>query len=321
MGFFTGKNVLITGGAGLCGHAAVSRLITEGAYVRATTYRNGSRDLILNNSNMETIRYDFHNYKDCLQATKDIDIVLNFVAYLKGAKGQTENPSTLIRNNIVPNINIMDAACENRVEIFGFVGSSTCYPDVDYPVNENEGFKGEPHPSYTGVGWMKRYCEKVCMNLHEISNTKFAMIRTTAIYGPHDTFDPERSHVIPQLILKAHRQDNPFEVWGDGTQVRDFVFVDDVIDGLLTTVEKHPNADPINIATGKKTDIRKLVEVITQMYNYDPKFVYDTTKPTMIPTRLVDVTKAKKILNWSSKYELEIGLKETIQWYNKEVEK
>ena len=90
---------------------------------------------------------------------------------------------------------------------------------------------------------------------------------------------------------------------------------------MLTTIRKHPNADPINIATGEKTNIKKLVETITKIYNYNPKFVFDTSKPTMIPTRLVDVNKAKNILNWTAKYKLEKGLRETIKWYEKMVKK
>ena len=320
MGFFNNKNVLVTGAAGLCGHAAVKRLLDEGAYVKAVTHTTRDLDISpgkrnMHDSHLTVEQANLLDYDSCLSVTKDIDIVVNFVAFLRGAKGQSESPADLVRRNVVPNINIIDAACKNKVNIFGFVGSSTCYPDVTYPVLEAEGFKDEPHSVYAGVGWMKRYCEKVCMHLHDVTDTKFAMIRTTAIYGPHDTFDPEKCHAIPHLILKASAKNNPYEIWGDGHQIRDFVYVDDVVDGLLQTIKKYPVADPVNIATGTGTNVTDLVKTITDIYEYTPEFIFNTDKPTMIPVRLVSVSKAKKILNWTSNTNLRDGLKKTIDWY------
>ena len=140
------------------------------------------------------------------------------------------------------------------------------------------------------------------------------MIRTTAIYGPRDNFN-ERGHVIPQLILKGARGDNPFEVWGDGNQVRDFIYVDDLVDGLLRTVENYAVADPVNIATGKKTTVRDLAKTITNSFEYSPKFFFDSTKPTMIPVRLVDVSKSKEVLRWNASTNISEGIQKTVDWY------
>jgi len=311
MSFFTGKNVLVTGAAGLAGSAAVLRLLDEGSNVRATVFN--SRKLNFENSNLEVVKCDLHNYQSCLDVTADIDIVLNFVAYIRGAKGQVDSPTSLVRNNVNPAMNMIDAAATSGVERFGFVGSSTSYPPSDNPILESQGFDDEPYPCYEGVGWMKRYSEKVCQYFHKNSNTKFAMTRTTAIYGPRDNFN-ERGHVIPQLILKANRRDDPFEVWGDGGQIRDFIYVDDLVDGLLHVVEHHAIADPVNIATGTPTDVKTLARTITDAYEYRPKFYFDETKPTMIPKRLVDVTKASD-LGWNAKTDLEAGIKKTVNWY------
>jgi GDP-L-fucose synthase len=209
---------------------------------------------------------------------------------------------------------MFDAAVRSKLDRFGFVGSSTMYPDVSYAVNEDEAYNSEPHKLYRGVGWMKRYSEKVIEYYNSISTTKFGMIRTTAIYGPNDAFNDD-GHVIPQLILKADSNMNPFEVWGNGNQIRDFIYVDDVVDGLMTVVEKNPNATPYNVATGKGTSVKELVETITDIYGYSPEFKYDTTKPTMIPIRLVDVSRIKNELGWQSKYSLRDGLENTINWY------
>jgi GDP-L-fucose synthase len=161
---------------------------------------------------------------------------------------------------------------------------------------------------------MKRYVEQVIRYYQDISETKFGVIRTTAIYGPHDAFN-ENGHAIPQLILKADIGMNPFEVWGDGTQTRDFIYVDDVVDAVMTVVEKAPTGRPYNASTGKGTTVTELVETITDIYGYKPKFNYDTTKPTMIPVRLVDVSRIKNEVGWEAKTSLKEGLEKTIEWY------
>lgn len=313
MSFYKGKNVLVTGAAGIAGHSTVKKLLELGANVKATVYTSKKLN-IPDNPRLEIVKCNLHSYDKCLEITKDMDIVFNLVAYIRGAKSQVDAPVNLVRNNIVPAVNMMDAAVSSKVDRFGFIGSSTMYPDVSYPVKEQEAFDSEPHPAYTGVGWMKRYSEKVIEHFNDISKTKFGIVRTTAMYGPHDSFN-ERGHVIPQLILKADRRLNPFPVWGDGKQVRDFVYVDDVIDALLLVTEKNPTATAYNVASGSPTTVKELVETITDIYGFSPKFEYDITKPSMIPKRLVDVSKIKNDLGWEAGKTLRQGLYDTIEWY------
>lgn len=315
MSFYKGKNVLVTGAAGITGHAAVKRLLADGANVRATVYQNRSLN-IENHPNLEIVQCDLMKHEDCMRVLEGIDVCFNFVAFIRGAKGQTEysNALDLVRNNLFTSINMIDAAVRSKLDRFGFVGSSTMYPDVSHPVNEDEAFDSNPHKLYRGVGWMKRYVEKVIEYYQDISDTKFGMVRTTAIYGPHDAFN-ENGHAIPQLIMKADSGMNPFEVWGDGSQMRDFIYVDDVVDAVMTVVEKAPTGRPYNAATGHGTTVTELVETITDIYGYSPEFNYDVTKPTMIPIRLVDVSRIKDELGWEAKHDLRTGLEKTIDWY------
>ena len=314
MGFYKNKNVLITGAAGITGHAAIRRLLDEGAYVRAVEFKN--RKVKLQHDNLEIVRHDLMQHNECMSALKDIDICLNFVAYIRGAKGQIDpkNYLDLVRRNLIPSINMFDAAVRTGIDRFGFIGSSTMYPNVSHAVKDEEAFSGDPHHLYVGVGEMKRYCEKVIKYFNNISDTNFAIVRTSAIYGPHYAFN-ENGHAIPQLVLKADAGMNPFEVWGDGTQVLDFVYVDDVVDGLLCVLEKNPNAVPYNVATGEGTTITELVKTITNIYDYEPEFNYDTTKPIMINKRLLDVSKINNDLGWSASHNLKSGLQKTIDWY------
>ena len=309
---YNNKNVLVTGAAGISGHAMVKRLLDEGSYVRATVYNTRKLNLP-EHENLEVVKADLNSHDTCLDISKDMDVVFNFVAFIWGAKGQIENQVDLVRNNVVPTINMLDACVKSKVDKVGFIGSSTMYPDADYPVREDEAFVGNPHPAYFGVAWMKRYAEIVCNHFNNITDTKFSIIRTTAMYGPHDNFN-DRGHVIPQLIMKADSGMNPFEIWGDGTQVRDFTYVDDVMDALLLVTEKS-NGRAYNVATGIPTTVTELVETITDIYGYKPEFKYDLTKPIMVSKRVVDVSKIYEELNWKTKHTLREGLEKTIEWY------
>ena len=309
---YNNKNVLVTGAAGISGHSMVKRLLDEGSFVRATVYTKRKLNLP-KHKNLEIIKADLNSHIKCLDVTRDMDFVFNFVAFIRGAEGQVENQVNLVRNNVVPTINMLDACVKSKVDKVGFIGSSTMYPDADYPVKEDEGFVGNPHPAYFGVAWMKRYAEIVCNHFNNITDTKFSIIRTTAMYGPHDNFN-DRGHVIPQLIMKADSGMNPFEIWGYGTQVRDFTYVDDVMDALLLVTEKS-NGRAYNVATGIPTTVTELVETITDIYGYKPEFKYDLTKPIMVSKRVVDVIKIYEELNWKTKHTLRDGLEKTIEWY------
>lgn len=312
MSIFDNKTVLITGAAGICGHAAIKRLLqNDTVKIRATVFN--TRKIQFDHPNLEIVRVDLTSYEDCQRCVKGVDIVLNFAAFISGAKGQMEYKVDLVRRNIVPTVNMMDAAVKEGVEYFGFIGSSTMYPGVDYPVEEQELFDLEPFPAYAGVGWMKRYSQKVIELFQSVSNTKFGVVIPSAIYGPYDNFN-EKGHVIPQLIMKSSVKMNPFEVWGDGKQVRQFIYVDDLIDALFYVLENDPSGSPYNVRTGGSITITELAEKINEICNHDPEYNYDVTKPTMILKRQVNIDKITK-LGWRPKNSLEDGLRKTIAWY------
>jgi len=312
MSIFDNKTVLVTGAAGICGHSAIKKLLEkDNVKIRATIFN--TRKIAFEHPNLEIVKTDLTSYEECKKIVKDVDIVLNFAAFIRGAKGQEDSKIDLVRNNIVPTINMLDAAVREGVEYFGFVGSSTMYPGVDYPVKETELFDSEPFKAYQGVGWMKRYSQKVIEHFQDISNTKFGVVVPMAIYGPYDNFN-EHGHAVPQLIMKASDRMNPFEVWGDGQQIRQFIYVDDLIDALFYVLENDPSGSPYNVSTGVSTTITELVTEITNIYGYEPKFNYDLTKPVMIPKRQINIDKITN-LGWRPKNSLSEGLKKTIEWY------
>jgi GDP-L-fucose synthase len=311
MSFYTNKKVLVAGAGGFCGHAIVKKLLEDNAIV----YAGVRRSYDIQHKNLTLVNYDFSSKKECLLAAKGMDVIIDSVAQLRGAAGLTENPIPYICGNLFPAIALAEASAEMGVDRFGAIGSTTMYPESDLPVKESEAFDSIPHGLYFGFGVTKRYSEQIYSYFQSVSNTKFGIIRASSIYGPHDYFDFSKNHVVPDIIMRADKRENPFVIWGDGTQIRDFIYVNDMVDGLLLTIEKYATADPINIASGRDTTIRELVETISDLMGYNPQLEYNLTKPTMVPIRRVDISKAKEAIGWQPKFDLRESLKITIDWY------
>lgn len=314
MGFYNNKNILVAGANGITGHSAVKRLLDEGAFVRAAIHNSNTYDI--QHQNLEVKRYDFMNIDECASAVKDMDIVIDSVAYVPGRKEYSLAPLKFIRHNLYLFMNLVEAACNAKIDRMSYIGSSAVYPEVSYAVKEFEADVLVPCDSYHGMGSLKKYTEQVCMHYQKITNTKFGMIRIGAVYGPHDTFNVDKNHVVSDLIMRADKREDPFVVWGDGNkQLRNFIYVDDLVDGLLLTLEKYAVADPINIVAKCNTSIAKLVETIVRCSEYLPKIIYDITKPIPVLIKCLDNTKAKEKLNWVDKTSLYDGIFKTIKWY------
>jgi len=310
--FYQNKQVLVAGGNGLIGSHTIQELLHRGAKVRATIH---SKEPVIQDNRIEYIQCDLTQRADCARVVQGMDYVILCAANTSGAAMMAKNPIVHVTTNLLINSQVLEAACLAGVERLLFVSSTTVYPAVTYPVKEEEGFTGEPHPSYFGVGWMKRYIEKLAEFYYQRYGMKIALIRPTNIYGPYDKFDFETSHVLPALIRRSVEKQNPFEVWGDGSAVRDFIYVSDLVEALLLTLENYAECQPLNIGSGEPVTIKESVELILRLTENPAIAVYDASKPTTIPLRVVDLTKAETILGFKPKVSLEEGLKKTIDWY------
>ena len=173
-----------------------------------------------------------------------------------------------------------------------------------------------PATPYFGYGWSRRYMEVLAEFVTQRSDTKVAICRPTAVYGPHDNFDPATSHVIPALIHKAVTKMNPFEVWGTGEDIRDSLHVDDLARGCLLLLQKHAECDPVNIGLGQGHSVRELVEIILAAAGHnDVELNFDASRPTTIPVRLADVSKARDVLGFEPRISLRDGITDTVKWY------
>ena len=311
--FFAGKRILITGGSGFVGTHFVQALLEQGAKIRVPVH---VRPMIVRDPRIEVVRADLTRIEDCRSACKDMQYVIHAAGAVAAAGVTATNPMAAMTSNLVLTVQALQASWEMGVERFLVFGSSTGYPVTTHPVKEEEMWSGPTHPSYFGYGWMRRYLERISEFAASKSKLGIALVRPTAVYGRHDNFDPVTSHVIPALIRRAVAREDPFEVWGTGNEVRDFLHVTDLVRGALLMLEKHAVCDPINIGYGKTVTIKDVVSAILKAAGHDNvNVLYDSSKPTAIPVRMVDTSKAKRILDFEPSVSLEAGLADTVHWY------
>lgn len=314
---FKNKNVLVAGGTGFVGVNLIERLLERGACIRATLHR---KPPVLTDDRITYVTCDLTNREDCNKLVKDMDFVFMCAANTSGAAVMEKAPLVHVTPNIIMNSLMLEAAYAEEIEKFLWFSSSTVYPQTDHPVTEDEMMNGELFEKYFFVGWMKRFTEIICeMYAKKIKNPmKVVVVRPANIYGEHDDFEWETSHVVPALIRKVVERHDPIEVWGDGKDIKDLIYIDDFIEGTLLAMEKIETYDPINLGTGRPCSIREVLDAILIADNYiDARIVYDSSKPTMIPKRLIDVSKARDLLGFEAKTSLRDGIRKTVEWYRK----
>ncbi len=315
MSYFNGKKVVVTGGTGFIGSHFVRKLLRDGARVKVPIHRRQPAAWQL--ADVETIQADLRDQESCRKALEGSEIVIHAAGAVSAAGVTTGgNPMSAITANLVLTSEVVEACWAVKPERLLIFGSSTGYPATSAPVREEEMWTAPPHATYFGYGWMRRYLEKMAEFLFSRGGVNVALVRPTATYGPYDDFHPATSHVIPALIRRAVRKETPFEVWGTGDEIRDFLFVEDLIDGCLLALEKHANCDPLNIGYGSSTTIREVVQAILKAAGHHgctPDF--RTDRPSTIPIRMVDCSKAKELLGFQHQISLEEGLRRTVEFH------
>ncbi|MBM3889385.1 MAG: NAD-dependent epimerase/dehydratase family protein [Verrucomicrobia bacterium] len=314
--FYGDKKVLVTGGTGFVGTHLVEELLRQGASVRIPVHR---RPLIVREERVETMPADLTRLEDCRAVARGAQYVFHAAGSVGAAGVGPGDAMHGITTGLVLTAQMLGAAWQEGVERFLVFSSSAGYPAANHPVREEEMWTGPTPPAYFGYGWMRRYFERLSEFVASKSPMKIALVRPTAVYGRWDNFDPQTSHVIPALIRRAVQKQNPFVVWGTGNEVRDFLHVSDLARGCLLMLEKHATCDPVNIGYGKTGTIRQVVETILKAAGHEQaELKFDATKPGTIPFRMVDTSKAKRLLGFEPRVTLEEGLADTVRWYREQ---
>jgi GDP-L-fucose synthase len=306
-----GKNVLVAGGTGLVGTNLVRRLAKEGANVLASWCSREPREL------KELFgRFDFTRFEDCLEATRGRDCVFVCAARIFGAKIAQERPTAFVLPNFQITAGLLEASSLNGVERVVLLSSSTVYQEAFHPIREDELDLNEPpYPLYFGVGWLNRYCEQLAALYQQKRDLKVGIVRPTNIFGPGDNFEDDKAHVLPALIKRALCKESPFIVWGTGNEVRNFLFVDDLVEDLLLLCAGPCKDGPVNLGGDADLTVREAAEVILKVSGHRVAPQFDASKPTAIPYRTVNCTKASALLGNRPRTPFPEGIGRTIEWY------
>lgn len=322
--FWKDKKVLVTGGAGFIGSHVVEKLVDRKAKVTVLDNLQNGKLINLNEvkGKINFIIGDCQKLSVAQKACNGQEIVMNLAARVGGIEYNRTHQATMFKDNITIATNMIEAARTEKVDRFLIVSSACVYShNCSVPTPESEGFIDEPEPTNSGYGWAKRMAELLGKYYHDEFGLKTGIVRPYNCYGPRDHFNPETSHVVPALIKRVFDGENPVVVWGSGKQTRAFLYVEDLAEGMILAIEKHPHPDPVNLGTDEEIFLSDLVYKILEISQIKADVDFDTTKPDGSPRRNSDNTKSLTMLNFKPKTSLSVGLAKTIKWYKNEYKK
>lgn len=305
----THQKILVTGGNGFIGRAVVETLLSRGV---------PKNNIIIPDSTYDDLR----NLENCrrLISYNQITVVFHLAAIVGGVGFSSQHPATQYYNNVLMDLQLMEAVKNLPLKKVILVSSSCAYPlEAPYPLTEESLWDGLPQETNRAYGVGKRILTVQAEAYHQEYGVPAVVVVPNNAYGPGDNFDIESGHVIPGLIRKCIAGTSPLVVWGDGTPTRDFLYVKDFAEGVVLAAERlQPEDGPVNLGSGVETRIADLVKLISELTGFAGEIVHDTTKPNGQPRRSVSIERAKKLLGFSPHYSLRDGLTETIRWYHRQ---
>jgi GDP-L-fucose synthase len=303
---FNGKGILVTGGTGLIGRQIIDILCSVGADVVCV-----SMDDLIINPKAKYIKGDLTYFEFCREIIKGMDFVFH-VAGIKGSiKMTVEKPASHFVPALMFNTNVLEASRLNKVQKLVFTSSIGAYSDAE--VFKELATDDRPPMDYYG-GWAKRMAEfQIQTYKVQYGMDNFALVRPCNVYGPGDNFDPENAMVIPSLMFRIARKENPVVVWGDGSAIRDFAFSRDVAEGCILALYHGTRGGYVNLGSGQEVSIRKLVETLREFLEYNYEF--DASKPVGFPKRVMDISLARKMIDYNPSTSLLDGLQQTWRWF------
>jgi GDP-L-fucose synthase len=304
---FVDEQIVVTGGAGFLGSAVVGNLRIKG-------YRN----IFVPRSKQYDLR-DQQMIVRLYEAARP-QIVIHLAAVVGGIGANRENPGSFFYDNAVMGIQMLEYARRFGVEKFVAVGTICAYPKfASIPFREEELWNGYPEETNAPYGLAKKMMLVQAQAYRQQYGFNSIYLLPVNLYGPGDNFDLDTSHVIPALIRKCaeakERNDEQIVLWGDGSPTREFLYVDDAAEGIVSATESYNGSEPVNLGTGEEISIRDLAGLIAAEVGFCGRIVWDTTKPNGQPRRCLDTSRAQEYFGFTAKRKLREGITRTVAWY------
>jgi GDP-L-fucose synthase len=297
---------LVTGGGGFLGARLVERLEADGHDVSVP--RRSKVDLT---DMMQTAR---------LFDEVEPELVFHLAAEVGGIGANRANPGRYWYANLMMGVHVLEQARLHETPKLVLAGTICSYPKfTPVPFREDDLWNGYPEETNAPYGVAKKALLVGAQAYREQYGTNAIYLLPVNLYGPGDNFDLETSHVIPALIRKmvdaGENGEEAITLWGDGTPTREFLYVDDCVEGLALAAQRYDGPLPINLGTGEEIAIRDLAELVRSVAGYEGTIVWDPSKPNGQPRRKLDTSRAEELLGFRARIPLGEGIERTVAWY------
>jgi len=313
----------VTGGASFIGSHLVDRLASLGAKVTVVdNLSSGSLENLSKSPSIKFVNLDLE-YGDPAKVAnvfRGNEVVFHLAAD-HGGRGYIDSHPANVCSNLSIDHHTFEASFRAGVEKVVFASSACVYPpslqadrDSDYLLREEDSQPTRLHEPLSAdleYGWCKLMGEMQLNSFIKQYGLKGCSLRFVTAYGEREN----ETHAIIALIHKAHERMDPFMIWGDGQQSRDFTYVGDIVDGTILAAERIGDGTQINLGTGRRFKVREVAEMILEIMNFHPRVMYDLSKPTGVMNRALCIDRAKALLGWEPKHTFREGLDRTINWY------
>ena len=346
--FWKDKRVIVTGGAGFLGSFVIKNLVERGAtdiliphieYYDLTD-RDSIKQLLddalqpvdkcpkhLLPANVTLPPFDQAQGRPSTFNLKPENLlIIHLAANVGGIGANREHPAEFFYDNLMMGVELMHQAWQRGVGKFVAIGTVCAYPKfTPVPFKEDDLWIGYPEETNAPYGLAKKMMLVQAQAYRQQYGFNAIYLLPVNLYGPRDNFNLQTSHVIPALIRKAteaqDRGDKELVAWGDGSPTREFLYVEDAADGIVTAAEKYSGEEPVNLGSGYEISIKDLTEMIIRLTGFEGKLVWDTEKPNGQPRRGLDVTRAKEYFGWQAQVPFEEGIRRTIEWFKENKER
>jgi len=297
--------ILVTGGGGFLGSHLVERLEGDGHDVFVGRRRE----------------YDLTRFDDMARLFEDArpELVYHLAAEVGGIGANRANPGRYWYANLQMGLNLLEQARLQETPKLVIVGTVCAYPKfTPVPFHEENLWDGYPEETNAPYGVAKKSILVGAQAYREQYGVSSIFLLPTNLYGPRDNFHPTNAHVIPDLIRKMVDSSDEIVLWGDGSPTREFLYVDDCVEGLVLAAERYDGADPVNLGAGKEISIRDLAELVAEVTEFEGRIVWDASQPNGQPRRSVDATRARERFGFAATTPLRDGLEKTVAWYREQ---